>query len=69
MFQKICETHPDKEEKQIWQKLYETALDPMDSATRLVDILERRNFKSGDHIDYFDNPAEQNAADKETEKS
>lgn len=29
-------------------------LKPADSATRLVTLLRRRNFKSGDHVDYYD---------------
>lgn len=29
-------------------------LKPADSATRLVALLRRRNFKSGDHVDYYD---------------
>ena len=29
-------------------------LKPADSATRLVALLRRRNFKSGDHVDYYE---------------
>jgi len=29
-------------------------LKPADSAGKLVGLLRRRNFKSGDHVDYYD---------------
>jgi hypothetical protein len=29
-------------------------LKPADSASKLVALLRRRNFKSGDHVDYYD---------------
>jgi len=29
-------------------------LNPSDSAQKLVALLRKRNFKSGDHVDYYD---------------
>merc|ERR1711974_225976 len=33
-------------------------LKPSDSAGKLVALLRRRNFKSGDHVDYYDEKVE-----------
>ena len=35
-------------------------LQPADSAAALVALLRKQNFKSGDHVDYYDDAAKEN---------
>ena len=37
-------------------------LRPVDSAAILITILKKRNFKSGDHVDYYDEVCKESAS-------
>lgn len=47
----------DKDVSEYFTKLFEEGnlLKPIDSAVKLIKILDDKSFKSGDHVDYYDN--------------
>jgi len=52
----LADTRTDQVVKQTFEDLKRTGalLRPVDSASKLIALLRKRNFKSGDHVDFYD---------------